>query len=749
MRIIKPQQLVFLKNCYQIGEQSYIGISIVAGFCLSRKIFITEPEIWQGWQSAPLSWKVLDGTEPKPFAEFLIAGHATLVKGELGRKLSATVGGITRQWYIRAEDSDNNEEVRRIPLDHTQSFGGESYPENPLGIGNDNDDMPALFKWLEHEDADGRQIQCDPLAAPTPLPPDFYQRKQWLDRVADEMNTPHYINHYFPGFPPSLDDRFFQTAPESQWLDQPEWPSNVMYSLTGFGENNDELSGYFPQVQAQAFYQYKDGADTELEILPLQKKTLWLLPDSNTGLMVFTGRIKTSHILAEDVQCILVALDHQDAPRGYSHYESVYKKRTAKDCNEFEFLFDPDLMPEDMPLRVIDSPDKHPSSVLYQHDKSDDSDDANIYYQQIKKHINESKKKEEIVPVDKSLLLSEVRKIVPKVVNPNFNAFNVNNGEKKNNLNFEHVKIDLDLEGAVFEYCSFYDCEFNEVIFSRCDFKFCQFEKCHFKQSNFNQSIFSQCRFSDSLFQNSKLSNCKLDRLNIKKMGFENFKDNFSEWKTCQFEKVNMSEAIFQGSILTSCSFSNSELRRWQAVDVHLDSILFIESILSHSEFKKVSLDKCSILDGLWNAVSFVECVLESTTVKKDTDFSGVIFSDSKINKLGFTGGHLPLSIFSQCSLSEYTFDEANMRGVQFLQCDMPGGRFMQSVLEDSVWDRSSLQQVVFYNSILYGANFNNCNLIAANMAMVRKNSDSHFINCLTDKICYDPAYKNDDVSQS
>lgn len=69
MRIIRPQQLVVLKSSYQIGHESHMGISVVAGCYLSKpEHMVTESQIWQAWKAAPLSFRMLDSAEPKPFA---------------------------------------------------------------------------------------------------------------------------------------------------------------------------------------------------------------------------------------------------------------------------------------------------------------------------------------------------------------------------------------------------------------------------------------------------------------------------------------------------------------------------------------------------------------------------------------------------------------------------------------------------------------------------------------------------------
>lgn len=105
MRIIRPQQLVVIKGGYQIGADSRLGISVVAGCYLSRpEHFVNEAEIWEAWKRAPLSLPVLDVAEPKPFAEYLIAGHAGVGQPVKTLDVSADIGGLKRRWRVEGED---------------------------------------------------------------------------------------------------------------------------------------------------------------------------------------------------------------------------------------------------------------------------------------------------------------------------------------------------------------------------------------------------------------------------------------------------------------------------------------------------------------------------------------------------------------------------------------------------------------------------------------------------------------------
>ncbi|CAI1706871.1 Uncharacterized protein conserved in bacteria [Serratia ficaria] len=245
MQIIKPQQLIFLNGRYQIGRQSHLGISVLTGFYLSDpQHFANEAEIWAGWEQAPLSHRVLDLAEPKPFAEYLLAGHAGIGEETTALDVSATVGSLSRRWRVQGEASQTSLQVQpflRMPLDHPQSYGGEGCTDNPLGRGHQDGRSPQLMSV--RNDVLQRH---SPLAAPGPVPQHFPLRKAWLDRVAPDMAGKAYLESIFPGYPQALDLRYFQLAPPEQRLSEAEWPDDVTFDLGGFRPKGQRIQGGYP-----------------------------------------------------------------------------------------------------------------------------------------------------------------------------------------------------------------------------------------------------------------------------------------------------------------------------------------------------------------------------------------------------------------------------------------------------------------------------------------------------------------------
>ena len=103
MRIIRPQQLVVIKGGYQIGRQPARHqrrgrmLPVPTGTLRERSRNLGV------WKRAPLSLPVLDVAEPKPFAEYLIAGHAGVGRS-VKRWTSAPTSAGKRRWRVEGED---------------------------------------------------------------------------------------------------------------------------------------------------------------------------------------------------------------------------------------------------------------------------------------------------------------------------------------------------------------------------------------------------------------------------------------------------------------------------------------------------------------------------------------------------------------------------------------------------------------------------------------------------------------------
>ncbi|WP_422527446.1 DUF2169 family type VI secretion system accessory protein [Serratia fonticola] len=725
MRIIRPQQLVVLKNGYQIGRESQMGISVIAGCYLSQPDhFVTEPQIWQAWKSAPLSFHMLDSAEPKPFAEFLLAGHAETREPLCSLDVEARVGTLTRRWRIEGESSKAGIKVKpfiRMPMDHPQSWGGKGCKENPLGQGYNDGSHPTIMSI----GFDGAAISRSPLAAPTPVPHDFQVRKAYLDAVSSLMTDKHYLESYYPGLPPVIDRRYFQMAPPSQWLKHAEWPDSIPYELTGFAPNGERVAGNFPSVRARAFiWQKNDPVQQEIS---LQRKTLWLLPDHNIGLMVFTGHIPLTHLFDEPVETLLVALENSDTQREDEHYQQVFSRRSMTTAATFEFLNDPELMPVGMTLNVIRDLTDHPDSLRYQATPLT-KEESQRFYQDIRETIERQKQHQE-------------PELPPKAKAPPAEQVDAGmqwlqqNADNAENVTFAGTHFsDLMLQNKSFRYCTFNHCQFQRTILADCRFEFCQFTHCHFADADWQNVSVSGCFIKHSVWHKMRLAQGKYEKVTLENSQFQQCYFSESHWENCIFTKTNFSNSQFVQCALNGSFWTKSHFDQLKYQHSQLTTCIFDDCSGPNTLFATCTLAKNSFIAGNWGGTHFDHCEINSVTTGLGIDLSESQFTQCRMNKVGFCKANLRASNFTHCSLLEACCDNADLQQATVTSCDMTAVRLKDASLTHSLWQNTSLQQGMLYNTDLRDSQFIHCNLAGANLAMTSQNLATRFEHCLLEK---------------
>lgn len=731
MRIIRPQQLILLKNGYQIGRDCRMGISVVAGCYLSRPAhFVTEPQIWQAWKAAPLCFRLPDAAEPKPCAEFLLAGHAGTGEPVTALDVSARVGPLSRRWRLQGESSQDGGSITpfmRMPLDHPLCRGGTGCKENPLGRGVGDNHRPLVIS------ADASGLSHSALVAPTPVPPGFHLRKKHLDKVARHMRDRHYLENVFPGFPATLDPRYFQMALPAQWLQAAEWPDEIPFELVGFRPHHAVLTGCFPAVRARAFiWQHQATAPEEV---PLLRKTLWLLPDDDIGLLVFTGAITLEHLFAEPVETLLIALDAVQAMRDENHYRQVYARRHSTQAAPFEFLNDPDLMPQDMALNVIRDLSDHPDSCRYSAAPLSQTETAQ-FYQEIRSASAVQQQLQQAREMQTTAAQAAFSGTLPPSDPVDQGGGWLHTGEDvAENMTFTATDFaGRELRDKCFRFCIFERCNFDRSSFTDCRFDYCQF-----RHTSHRHSLLTDVHITDSFFQHSRWQNAQLTRCAWVKVTLENADLRSSSlteccWRHGIINQSDFSAGLFQRCLIKHCCFSATALTQSQHRQGQFDSCLFGQCMAQQSVFTDSQLSKSSLTGGDWHNCGFIRCTLESVTTGLNIDLSASRYEQCQMEKIGFYQARLQGSRFIHSRLLEGCCDKANLSQIRVSACDMPGLRLREATLIQAFWSASSLQQGMLYNADLRDATFNACNLAGACLAMVRLSATSRFDRCLMEK---------------
>ncbi|QXO73721.1 DUF2169 family type VI secretion system accessory protein [Morganella morganii] len=720
MRIIRPQQLAVLRNSYQIGRECRSGISVIAGSYLSAPDhFVTEAQIWQAWKSAPLSFRMLDTAEPKPHAEYILAGHAGTGQTLTALDVAVRVGSLSRAWRLEGEP------FTRVAMDHTEAPGGSDCKENPLGKNARSGTRPVLREAR----ADGAADPYINLAAPSPVPPDFHVRRRHIDAVAHVMTDKQYMESWFPGLPPAIDYRYFQMAPPQQQLSASQWPRHVPFELHGFRPDNAVISGTFPAVRARAFAIGKDAATAE-EII-LEKKTLWLLPDDDLCLTIFTGSIPLPHLFATPAVTLLAALDTDGAERPLTHYQDVYQRRSRTDTANFEFLRDRELMPENSHFNVIRDMAEHPDSLRY-NARPLTKQDTDTFYRDVEKAIalhEENQQQYFAPPPEQNAAVPVSDTLRRKTVQPAPDCGAVTEHRDFISLSFANTT----LQGKTFKHCHFNQCDFSESQLAQCHFEHCRFTSCLFTGAVITDSQLTGGRFqlsnlSGSTFTGTRWENLTLDDCLLEKGVFTR-----CTWAKCLINDTQIIRSGFTECDISGVMLSRSGLTHSGFRQSTLTSLIADKTEADGVQFTGCSLTKSSLIGGNWKTCTFTDTTLESVTSGQYTDFSGSSFTGCHLNKTGFNSAGLNHCRFSGCELIETCADDSNLTGAVFSHCDMAGIRLKDAVMIHASLTKSSLQQAMLYNADLRDSTFRQCNFAGANLAMMNGNSGTHFDLCLMD----------------
>ncbi|WP_196018946.1 DUF2169 domain-containing protein, partial [Serratia ureilytica] len=624
MRIIRPQQLVAIKGSYQIGTDSRLGISAVAGCYLSRpEHFVNEAEIWEAWKRAPLSLPVLDVAEPKPFAEYLIAGHAGVGQPVKTLDVSADIGGLKRRWRVEGEGrrgAMGAEPFLSVPLDHTSAWGGKDSKENPVGRGC-NDGLRPLLMTLS---AEGSAQERSPLAAPAPVPHEFSLRKAHIDKVAGQIAGKAYLEKAFPGLPADIDRRYYQMAPPAQWLPEAAWPDRVPFELQGVGAQSQAIRGELPAVRGRAFIRRHDSEG--LEEIELQRKTLWFLPDSDMALIIFTGNAPLTHLLDESIESLMLALDRCDAPRPFDYFRQVHHKRSDDGASPFEFLFDPDLMPAEMGLNVIQAVSDHPSDLRYDPSPTSLGDSA-VFYQRIREAIALHQQQTTAEPA--TVTLPDLPDLPAEDGNDAFFPASATVEGKT----FTGLRSPA-LSDKHFLQCRFERCDFSQAVLENCTFENCVFDAVNLTQAALRRIRMVSCTLQKPLMAQSVWQEAVLEKVTLEEPQGQGMRAEGVKLDYCVFERGDFTASRFERGVIGNGMFNGSTLIRAQFLQGELDACVFNRCLAEGAVALDMTLTKNSFLGGNWRGVRFERCRVESLTAGMQANFSHAVFSDSCFTKV-------------------------------------------------------------------------------------------------------------------
>lgn len=348
MRTTKPQRLGVLQRTVEHAQKFYFVPSVLVGFHFDRPdVPVHEAALWRAVSEAIGPSGGFDEAMRKEHGEVLVVGSAAAVRGvpTAGCEVRLTFGGDApiidkrlnvvgeRRWDASGAMTEPEPFVT-MPLGWDRAFGGETSPDNPLGRGLDAEGpLPNV--------EDPRRMVRRPGDRPPPIglgPRDARAsaRQKWAGTYDRAWLETHY-----PGFPADFDFRFFNQAPEDQWLER-DFEGGEAFAVTGMHPDG-RREGRCPRLRPRAFI-WREGVEAPEEV-PLRFDTLWLLPNAELGVAAYRGLTRVREDDAADVTHLLLAAEAPGQPRAVAHYADVFARRTQGDLRGLEAMKDDELLP--------------------------------------------------------------------------------------------------------------------------------------------------------------------------------------------------------------------------------------------------------------------------------------------------------------------------------------------------------------------------------------------------------------------
>lgn len=365
MRVLSSMQAGVLHKPFSFNGRHFSCLALLWPFRLESGEAVLESEMWQALGDYFMEGRVFDHCMPKDRAEFLCLGtfYAPGGKPVPQEAASVRVGDTVKKIlvsgprYWRGGRATRPESITTLPIRYDQAFGGENYPDNPIGKGYDqggSDAAPSL-PCLEYPSEAVASRSDTPKPASLEPRDIAWKPRQRFAGTYDEA----YMRTRMPGLPDDVDWRLFNDAAEDQWIEG-FFGGAEEFELLNLHPDQQRLRGALPGVLGRAFVECKlDPAskDSALEFreVPLRLDTVWLLPDAGLGIVVHRGTFEIREDDGTDVVNILAAHEKlTETRRPVEHYREEMRKRSDPE-NGYRYMLDTSpLLPSGTPCALQD-----------------------------------------------------------------------------------------------------------------------------------------------------------------------------------------------------------------------------------------------------------------------------------------------------------------------------------------------------------------------------------------------------------
>ncbi len=756
MQVTKPLQLGLSTRPIEYKKRF--------GLCISAVLHVPfdqgengalwgEQSMWN-FLAQEMAVPLIDEGVSKLTPEFLVHGHAfapaaqtsaCAVKASLAGKEKTILAFGPRYWDGKTISTP--QAFEEMPISWEHAYGGVNHLANPVGKGKTPMDG---VHWLPNlELPQDRLIRPDQVIQPAgfgQLDVMHPQRVQYRGTYDGR-----YLQEHSPGFVPDMDWRYFNLAPQDQWLDRP-LVGDERYTLDHLHPTRPHIEGQLPNLRARIFAQY-GGSNAKLREVPMRLTTVWFYPHAERYILLFHGLAEVSTDDGSDVQGLLGAVERLGEVKPDTHYIHVLELRADAKMGAVHSLRDSDLLPKGLSTADPDfdaakkpfSMDGLQSEAQYQRaqvdvalareqarsmgkdpdalgikmpprDKPPEGDGLAEY---IEKQIKESERQQWLALDDtlaqveaamdfagkNNLDLSALQHSGPPVYSAetHLKEIQANFGQSAVNEKLIYPKL---IQKEDVERLGYLQSAHMQPPVPRMQVD----EAASLRREMLVASSKGMRYFSGIDLTGADLSELDLRGFNFSGAWLENVnftKSNISgaDFSYAVLAHANMTEVVAMNTNFTGANLGRAQLQRAILERADLTSSIMMYCALGQTQLRFAKLKNAMILDTTWGIADW-----------SGADLSGQIFYKLDLKGLCLAEADVSSCNFIDCDLTGLDFRGANLSATTFITCKLDRAQCQSANAKGVVL----VKECSLLEADLSQAQFNNCNFGASDMTGVR-----------------------------
>ncbi|CAE6774515.1 DUF2169 family type VI secretion system accessory protein [Paraburkholderia haematera] len=745
MKIIKPTPLGILTRAYRSDGREYLGIAIPMMATLGETPrLVGETELWDTVGDA-LSGYTLDAALPKPHAEFLVSGHA--YGKYCGRSHVCHVGirfaGIDKQLRVSGDrywtggmsragdEATAAEPFESLPIDWPLAYGGAGYADNPRGRGfataSGDRATPRLLPNIEYAaDLIHRREQRIEPASFTPIAPDWPPRSALLGQFDQPWREAD-----CPGFPRTIDHRYFNVAPLDQQLSAyTALPDGAAYEITHMHPERAVIAGRLPALRARCFVQ-RQREDALAEV-PMRLTTAWFIPHRERVVMIFHGAAEVEEFDAQDIACLMIGAELNEQPLSAMDYRRVFDLRMDSKRGALHALRDRDLVPVSMLVHAggEDETTHAPSQSAVQRNllrraqlraeqaaASAHGPAAQLALDAIATaaepkrpprldELAEFVQQQEQQAEEQRATLETMRQQIEAKHAASLSMAPARRGPPPSSIT--SACLARTEQPALLEMARAADHKLREAYLHAAHYQDAAPRLDPAAADTARRRVAAMYANGESL-AGLDLTGADLSGMNLRGAQLSGVLLESANLTGADFSEATLTSAVLVRATLLRARFARAQLTQANLSLAQCEDTDFSEATLDRSLFEHTHFLRCRLPRASIHRAQFRHCRFDAVDFN-EAKLADLVFMEQTFHDVSFNQAHIRKLAFIQCRLERASFTEADIVGLGFVETDAKGVHF----------DRASLRKACFVkDSVLTDADFTQARLTEVNLRQV------------------------------